>query len=125
MADITYRQLKAAVTALGKDVARGAEAIQARAEQIAADARDTARLAELIASMGVDQATVAETSELAKNADGVSQASLAYAAAGDTTARAMRAAYDQAHASHDGINEAVARSTVDVSGLNREWLRQE
>lgn len=125
MADITYRQLKADVTALSKDVARGADAIRARAQQIADDARDTARLAEMIASMGVDDATIAETNELAKNADGVSQASLAYAAAGDTTARAMKAAHDQAHASHDGINEAVSRSTVNVSRLDREWLRQE
>lgn len=125
MADITYRQLKAAVTALSKEVTRGAEAIHTRAEQIAEDARDTARVAEMIASMGVDEPTIAETIQLARITGGVSQASLAYASAGDTTARAMKAAHDQAHASHDGINEAVCRSTVDVSGLDREWLRQE
>jgi methyl-accepting chemotaxis protein len=125
MADLKYRQLQKAVTDLGREVTRGAEAIHARAQKIDEEAQDTARLAEQIHGMGVDPDTISETRETAKLMASLSAGARTYASAGDTTARAAKAAHDQAHASHDGINEKINRSPVDVSNLNREWLRQE
>lgn len=125
MADITNKQLQAAVTALGKTVTRDAEAILGAALAIRDDAMDTARVAEQIASLGVDQASVAETHELAKVMEGVSKASASYAAASNTTARMATAAVDQARASHDGIQEAVNRAPVDTTNLKRQWITPE
>jgi hypothetical protein len=125
MADLTYRQLQAATTALAQDIARSAEANQAEAGHIEADARDTARISEMIAGMGVDSATVAETRELAKATSILGDAARSYATAGNTTARAAKAAHDQARSSHGGINEAYNRAQVDVRNLKPEWLRQQ
>lgn len=125
MADLTYKQLQHAVTDLQKNVARAADAISSRAQRIDEEAKDTARVAELIGAMGVDTSTVAETSELARITRGVSEAAIAYASTADTTARAALAAHEQARASHDGLQEAYNRAPVDVSNLKREWLRQD
>ncbi|MEE1812728.1 hypothetical protein [Streptomyces sp. BE133] len=125
MVDIKNKQLQEAITVLGKNVARDGEAIRAAALGIHTVAMDTARVAEQISGLGVDAASVAETRELAKMMTGVSEASAAYAAAADNTTRAATAAVDQARASHDGIHEAVNRSPVDVSGLNRQWVTPE
>jgi len=125
MADLTYRQLRRAVTDLGKDVTRASEAIRGRAQQIHEEAEDTGRVAELIRAMGVDTATTAETTELSKIMAGMSQAANAYAAAANTTARQAVAAHEQAVASHDGINEAYNRAPVDVSDLKPAWLQQQ
>ncbi|MFD7615780.1 hypothetical protein [Streptomyces sp. NPDC059802] len=125
MVDIKNKQLQEAVTTLGKNVTRSADAIRSAAVGIHQEAQDTARVAEQISGLGVDPASVAETRDLAKLMDGVSEASAAYAAAADTTTRAATAAVDQARASHDGIHEAVGRSPVDVSGLNRQWVTPE
>ena len=59
--------------------------------------------------------------------DAVAAAATDYAAAGDTTARAAQAAHDQNKASHSGIGEAAARSTVgrEVYDVDRGWLTQE
>lgn len=124
-ADLKYQQLQKAVTDLGKQVVRASEAILVHAQNITNEARDTARTAEGIGALGVDHATVAETLALAQLMDGLSDSAYAYASAADTTSKAAKAAHDQNQASHGGIAEAVQRSTVDVSGLNRDWLRQE
>nr|WSX25579.1 hypothetical protein OG690_37810 [Streptomyces tubercidicus] len=125
MADITFKQLQAAVTTLTRDVTRDADTIRATAQKIDEEARDVLRVAEMIASMGVDSATTGETRDLAHLTAGVSAAAIDYAVAGDNTAKAAIAAHQQAQATHGGIQEAVSRSTVDVRNLNREWLRQE
>ena len=126
MADkLTYRQLQKAVTDLQKAVARGSEAITVRAQHIDDEAKDTTRVAEMIGSMGVDTSTVAETQQLSRIMRGVSEAAITYASKADATARAAGAAYEQARTSHGGIHEAYTRAPVDVSNLDREWLRQE
>lgn len=122
MTEIKNKQLQAAVTALGKSVTKDAGAIRGIAAEIRDDVNDTARVAEQIAGLGVDPASVAETRELAQTMGTVSAASDAYASASDTTARMATAAVNQARASHDGIQEAVNRSPVNVSGLNRQWV---
>ncbi|MFE5828977.1 hypothetical protein ACFQ8W_01690 [Streptomyces sp. NPDC056508] len=125
MPDITYTQLTTALANLEKGIARAADQIRDRTDKIDEIAEETARTADAIASLGVDTATVSETTELAKTLRGVSEAVITYANAGDATARAAAAAGKQAHTAHAGIHEAYGRSTVDLSGVNREWLRQE
>ena len=127
MADLTYKQLQAAVTAVAKDVTRASEAIRGEARRIDEEATDTARIADVISSLRVDKATVAETRELSRIMAGLSEAAIAYATCGDTTAKTAQAAHDQNHSSHDGIHHAVQRSSVgrDIHDLDREWLRQE
>ncbi|CAM5499992.1 MULTISPECIES: hypothetical protein [Streptomyces] len=125
MAELTLRQLKKDVAALAKDVARGAEAIHGVTRELDEDAKDTARVAEMIAGMGVDTTSVAEARELAKLTSAAGNELLAYANLGDSTARAAQAAHNQARASHDGINEAYSRAPVDISNMKREWLQQE
>ncbi|MFF2411875.1 hypothetical protein [Streptomyces sp. NPDC058092] len=125
MAQIKNKQLQQAITALGKSVTRDAEAIRNAALAIREDAQDTGRVAEQIAGLGVDPESVGETRDLAKAMEAVGQASDAYSSASDNTARMAQAAVAQARASHDGIHEAVSRSPVDVSGLNRSWITPE
>ncbi|MFD5899151.1 hypothetical protein [Streptomyces sp. NPDC060366] len=125
MADMTYSQLQQAVTGLSKDITKASGAIRGRAQVMDEEAQDTARVAQQIGGMGVDPATTSETQELARIMKGVSEAAIAYASAGDTTAKTANAAFAQGVASHGGIQEAHRRSTVDMSNLKPEWLRQE
>lgn len=125
MGDLTYKKLQKAVTDLAKDVAKGSEAIRSAAQWIDEEAQDTSRVAEAIGGMGVDRETVSETHELSKAMRGVSEGAIDYASSGDNTTKAAKAAYEQAHTTHNGIQEAYSRSTVNISNLNREWLRQE
>jgi hypothetical protein len=127
MPELTYKQLQKAVTDLGKSIARGAEAIQGHAKAISDEAIDTARVAEMIGSMRVDNATVGETRELSKIMEGVSEAAIAYASASDTTAKAAQAVHDQNRTSHDGINEAANRSPVGraIFDVNHAWFAQQ
>jgi hypothetical protein len=126
MADLTYKELQKAVTDLKRDVTRASEAIRTKAKKIEEEAQDTSRVAEMIGGMGVDSSTTSETRDLSRIMKGVSEAAIAYASCGDTTARAASAAYDQAHTTHGGIQEAVSRAPVDrIHDVNREWLRQE
>jgi hypothetical protein len=125
MADLTYAQLKAAVDNLAKNVAKDSEKIRVFAQQIGTEATEVARTADLIGAKGVDKDTVAETELLSKLMYGLSQAAIEYASAGDTTSKAAGASHDQVKRTHAGIQEAFTRSPVDLSNLNREWLRQE
>ncbi|WP_097865797.1 hypothetical protein [Streptomyces sp. rh34] len=123
--DIRFRELQKAVNDLGKQVVRASEMIHQHGEHITGEAQDTARTAEGIAAMGVDPETVAETQHLARLMDGLSDSAHAYVSAADATAKSARAAHAQNQASHGGIAEAVARSTVQTDNLHREWLREE
>lgn len=125
MADLTYKQLQQEVAALSQSITRSSDAIRVRAQTIDEEAQDTSRVAEQIGGMGVDPYTVAETRDLSRLMKGVSEAVIAYAAAGNTTAKTATAVYIQAHNTHGGIQEAFTRAPVDMSNLNREWLRQE
>lgn len=125
MADIKNKQLQNAIATLGKAVTKDADLIDAAAQKIREEAQDCFRLAEQIAGLGVDPETVAECRELGNTMDHVEAAARVYAIAANATARQAIAAIDQAKASHDGIQEAVNRSPVDVSSLNRSWLTPE
>jgi hypothetical protein len=126
MTDLTYKQLLKQVTDLATSVTKGAEAVRTAARRIDTDAQDTHRVAEMINLMGVDPATTAETTELARIMQGVSKASIAYASAGDTTAKAAQASAAQARTTHGGIQEAVDRSPVTgIHHVHHEWFRQQ
>lgn len=126
MTDLTYKQLQKAVTDLRNNVTRASEAIRGRAKELDEEAQDTARVADLIGRLRVDNATVGETNELSRIMRGVSEAAIAYASAGDTTAKTAEAAHQQAHTTHNGIQEAVSRSNVTgIHDIDREWFRQE
>lgn len=125
MPDLTYTQLKAAVTALAKTVTRDADAIRAFAQQTEEEATDTARVADGIGALRVDTQTVAETHELSSIMRGLSETAIQYAAAGDNTAKAATAAHEQAQRTHAGMQEAFNRSPVDLRDVDREWFRQE
>lgn len=126
MADLTYTQLHKGVTDFGQKIARHGQMIHNQAHSIDDDATDTSRVAEQISAMGVDSATIAETSDLARSMRTLSEALTAYASAGDTTTRAAKAACDQLRSTHDGIQEAVSRAPVDrIHDVNPGWFRQE
>ncbi|MFE6126743.1 hypothetical protein ACFQ6Q_00500 [Streptomyces sp. NPDC056437] len=126
MAATTYSQLLRDVTALQKGVIRDAEGTRAASAWIDDEAKDTARVAEMIGGMRVDPDTVSETRDLSKIMQGVSSAAISYASAADTTAKSAQAVYDQARASHHGVNEAIGRAAVDnIHDVDREWFRQE
>lgn len=125
--EITYRQLAKAVSDLAAASARNADTIHANAAWIDEEARDTARIADQLGARRVDRVTVGETHELSKIMQGLSDAVLAYASAGDTTSRMAAAAHDANRDSHDGIQEAVSRSTVgrDIHDVDRDWLARD
>ncbi|MFI6653184.1 hypothetical protein ACIBI8_37045 [Streptomyces sp. NPDC050529] len=125
MPEITNTQLQAAVAALAKKSTRTAEAIQAWGQALADEARDTARVAEGIASIGVDVDTVSETRELAQILTGIEGAATAYASSVNNTAKAATASHDQIRITHDGFQEAYRRAPVDVANVNRDWFEQE
>lgn len=125
MTDLTYLQLKASVTALTRTIAKDADQIRSFAQNIQFEATDTARVADGIGAMKVDTETVGETHQLSKIMAGLSDAAIQYASYADTTAHTASAAHDQAHRTHDGMQEAFTRSPVDLSDVNREWFRQE
>lgn len=127
MADLTYKQLNAAVTALAKKVARGAEAIRQEAKAVEAEAEDTVRIAESIGALCVDKVTIGETRELARIMYGLSNGVLEYASAADTTAKQAQAVHDQNQASHSRYNEAVNSSPVgrEIYDVDRQWVMPE
>ncbi|MFJ2110597.1 hypothetical protein ACIOEX_01490 [Streptomyces sp. NPDC087850] len=122
---ITYPELQRSIANLMMEVVRATDAIRTHGLNIAEEASETAQLADGIAAIGVDRDTVAETTQLSRIMDGLSDSARVYTAVGDTTSKAAEAAYEQNLVSHGGIGEAVSRSPVDVSNLDREWLRQE
>lgn len=123
MAGLTYKELRREVRALAKDIQQATDRHQATARRQNAEARDTRHVADQITMLRVDQATVAETREVARIMKGLSDAALAYATACEETGRAAKAAEEQAVTDHGGIQEAVDRSPVPMA--NASWYRQE
>ncbi|MFD5848388.1 hypothetical protein [Streptomyces chartreusis] len=125
--DLTHAQLAKAAAELARVITRDEEQIKEAAREIGMEAWDTSRIAEAIAYMNVDSATVAETTELSKIMDGLEAGATAYAAAGNYAVRKADAVRAQNHASHTGIGEAAGRSPVgsQIYDVDRNWLRQE
>lgn len=122
-ADLTYRQLLREVRTLTREVRRDTEAHRKLAAKQDNEAKDTGRIAEQIAALGVDQATVAETREVARIMRGLSESALAYATGTDEAARAAKAVENEAVTTHGGIQEAVDRSPAPMA--NAAFYTQE
>jgi membrane protease subunit (stomatin/prohibitin family) len=120
---LTYRELLRQVRALARDVRRATDAHKKTATAMTEEAKDTGRIAEQIAALKVDTATVAETREVARIMQGLSQSALAYANAADEAWHAAVAAEQQALTDHGGIQQAADSSTVPMA--DRQWYTQE
>ncbi|MFF4384450.1 hypothetical protein [Kitasatospora sp. NPDC001547] len=121
--NLAYRELKREVAKLAKDVIRGAEHHKLLASRLAEGAKNVGRTADNIASLNVDAATVAETRELAKTMQGLSQSATGYANRADTASQSAHAAEDEAILSHEGIQQAVDNTPVPMA--DRTWYTQE
>ena len=120
---LTYRELLRETQALARDVRRATGQHKKMAGAMNDHAQDTGRVAEQIAALHVDTATVAETREVARIMQGLSTAAIAYASAADEASRAAAAAERQTIATHGGIKEAADRSPVPMA--DRTWYKQE
>lgn len=126
MAEITYKALVRATQAKEKSLARNAESVKRAADIITQHADDTASDADALGAKSVDPDSVSECQELSKIIRGVSEGAIAYAAKTADTAKAAKAAGDQARATHSGFQEAFDRSNVtDLEKVSRDWFEQE
>ena len=126
MADLTYKALLRAVQDKEKALARNAESVKKAADTIKEHADDTAKDADALGAKSVDRDSIAECQELSKTIGGMSDGALAYAAKADDTAKAAKAAGDQARTTHAGFQEAFDRSTVTgLENVSRDWFEQE
>lgn len=126
MRELTNKQLQAWVKNFAKEVARNGEEINQVAVAISDAANATRADANSIGAKKVDPDTVSETGELAKIMDGLSEASLAYAAAATDTSRAADQVDFTARTTHDAIDEAVNRSPArGIHDVSRDWFEQQ
>jgi Asp-tRNA(Asn)/Glu-tRNA(Gln) amidotransferase B subunit len=120
---LTYRELRKKVRALAKEVRQATEAHKKLAKMLGDEAKDTGRIAEQIAALKVDSATVAETREVSRIMQGLSTTALAYSTAADEASRDAIAADQEAVRLHDGIQQAVDKSPVPMAKAS--WYTQE
>ncbi|WUT01727.1 hypothetical protein OHA46_33765 (plasmid) [Streptomyces sp. NBC_00708] len=126
MAELTYKVLVRKTEAKEKALARNAEAVKQAADTIKELADDTASDADALGAKSVDRDSLADCQELAKVIRGVSDGALTYAAKTADTARAAKAAGDQARTTHAGFQEGFDRSDVtDLENVFRDWFEQE
>ncbi|MFB8442727.1 hypothetical protein ACFC7A_27120 [Streptomyces niveus] len=126
MAELTYKVLVRRTQDKEKALARNAEGVKKAADNIKELADDTAGDADALGAKSVDRDSLAECQELAKIIRGVSEGALAYASKTFDTAKAAKAAGDQARTTHAGFQEAFDRSSVtDLEKVSRDWFEQE
>jgi hypothetical protein len=126
MAELRYKTLVRAVQTKEKTLARNAESVKRAADTIKEHADDTASDADALGAKSVDRDSIAECTELAKIIRGVSERAIHYAAMGADTAKAAKAAGDQARTTHAGFQEAFDRSPItDLENVSRDWFEQE
>lgn len=126
MAELTYKVLARKVQDKEKALTRNAEGIKKAAENIRELADDTASDADALGAKSVDRDSLAECQELGKIIRGVSDGAIDYASKTADTAKAAKAAGDQARTTHGGFQEAFDRSDVtDLEKVSRDWFEQE
>ncbi|MFF1444129.1 hypothetical protein [Streptomyces sp. NPDC058295] len=124
--DLTYKALMRAVQQKQQTLARNAENVKQAADTITQHADDTAKDADILGAKSVDRDSVAECQELSKAIRGVSDTANTYAAKGVDTAKAAKAAADQARSTHGGFQEAFDRSSITgIEDVSRDWFEQE
>lgn len=122
-AGLTYRELRRETRLLAKEIRQATDAHRKTAATLDDEAKDTGRIAEQIASLNVDTATVAETREVSRITRGISETALSYATAAHEAAVAAAAAERQAVNDHGGIQEAADRSPAPMA--NASFYTQE
>ncbi|MFZ3475956.1 hypothetical protein ACODT4_43990 [Streptomyces sp. 2.9] len=126
MAELTYKVLVRRTQDKEKALARNAEGVKKAADNIKELADDTASDADALGAKSVDRDSLAECQELSKIIRGVSEAAISYASKTSDTAKAAKAAGDQARTTHAGFQEAFDRSDVtDLQKVSRDWFEQE
>ncbi|THA53208.1 hypothetical protein [Streptomyces sp. A1136] len=126
MAELTYKALVKRTQDKEKALARNAEGVKKAADDIKELADDTASDADALGAKSVDRDSLAECQELSKTIRGVSEGALSYASKTADTAKAAKAAGDQARTTHAGFQEAFDRSDVDgLEKVSRDWFEQE
>jgi hypothetical protein len=126
MAELTYKVLVRKTQDKEKALARNAEGVKKAADHIKELADDTASDADALGAKSVDRDSLAECQELAKIIRGVSEGAINYASKTSDTAKAAKAAGDQARTTHAGFQEAFDRSSVtDLEKVSRDWFEQE
>ncbi|MFJ9447145.1 hypothetical protein ACIRRH_35645 [Kitasatospora sp. NPDC101235] len=120
---LTYRELRKQIRALAKEVRQATEAHKKLARTLNAEAKDTGRIAEQIAALKVDSATIAETREVSRIMQGLSTTALAYSTAAEEASRSATAADQEAVRLHDGIQQAVDKSPAPMAKAS--WYTQE
>ncbi|BDT39626.1 hypothetical protein E6R18_28045 [Streptomyces sp. A1277] len=126
MAELTYKVLVRKTQDKEKALARNAEGVKKAADNIKELADDTASDADALGAKSVDRDSLAECQELSKIIRGVSDGAITYASKTADTAKAAKAAGDQARTTHAGFQEAFDRSDVtDLEKVSRDWFEQE
>ncbi|MEW1639293.1 hypothetical protein AB0469_35225 [Streptomyces sp. NPDC093801] len=126
MAELTYKALLRKTEAKEKSLARNAEGVKKAAATIQHLAQDTASDADALGAKSVDRDSLAECQDLVNAIRGVSEGAMAYAAKTADTAKAAKAAADQARTTHAGFQEHFDRSDVtDLDKVSRDWFEQE
>jgi hypothetical protein len=120
---LTYRGLRRKVRVLAKQIMAETEKHKKLAKTLGDEAKDTGRIAEQIAALKVDSATVAETREVSRIMQGLSTTALAYSTAADEAHRAASATDAEAVRLHDGIQQAADKSPVPMAKAS--WYTQE
>ncbi|MER8188202.1 hypothetical protein [Kitasatospora sp. NPDC094015] len=119
----TYIEMLRTVRALAKEVRRATDAHRTMATALTGEAKDTGRIAEQIGALRVDTATVAETREVSRIMQGLSQNAIAYANAADDAARQATATENTTVDHHGGIKQAADSSPVPMA--DKAWYAQE
>lgn len=120
---LTYLKLIKATRGLAKKIRRDTDAHRKLANDMHQRSKETGRLADQIAALHVDAATVAETRDLADQMQHMAGAALSYATAAFEASRLAVAAEQQATQNHAGIQEARDKSPVPMA--DRGWYTQE
>lgn len=120
---LTYRELIREARGLANAVRHASQTHKKLAGAMDEGAKDTGRIAEQIAALHVDTATVAETNQVGQIMRGMSTAAIAYANAADEATRAAVAAEQQTITDHGGIKQAADKSPVPMA--DRRWYTKE
>ncbi|MGW4802973.1 hypothetical protein [Kitasatospora sp. NPDC004272] len=121
--DMTLRQLLRETRALAHDARRSANRHDQVAGQIGYEAEEISRVADQIATLHVDAATITDTRETSRILQDLHQAATGYRTCAQEMARTADAASSTTSATHNGIQEAHDRAPVPMA--DRTWYGQE
>ncbi|WP_432089129.1 hypothetical protein [Streptomyces sp. bgisy095] len=115
MPELTYRQLRAMVQEMAKEVALDGEAIRDLEQRARKNAGLVAQTADSLAKLEVDPHTTGEAKDTARIMNGLTTSAIAAASTADNVGAAARAADAQAQKSHGGIDEQVNAMNVPMA----------